>query len=198
MLWQAFLRRFDLEHTFRFFKQVLGWTRPETARPGRRRPLDLARHRLLRPAPPRPALAADLRLPWQQPRPARPTDPRAGSAAGSATSARHLPCPQPRRNPANPAPDARQGSKNRRPAPRHDVGKTHPKTGSEAKRRASEAQVAVGTALAGGPPRRSQRAGLPHWAPVMSTWQRTACQAMDALSWSGGGNGWRCGSSAPM
>jgi DNA-binding HxlR family transcriptional regulator len=27
-------------------------------------------------------------------------------------------------------------------------------------------QVAVGTALAGGPPRRSQRAGLPHWAPA--------------------------------
>jgi hypothetical protein len=26
VLWQAFLRRFDLEHTFRLFKQVLGWT----------------------------------------------------------------------------------------------------------------------------------------------------------------------------
>ena len=26
--WQAFLRRFDLEHTFRFLKQALGWTRP--------------------------------------------------------------------------------------------------------------------------------------------------------------------------
>ena len=25
-LWQSFLRRFDLEHTFRLFKQVLGWT----------------------------------------------------------------------------------------------------------------------------------------------------------------------------
>ncbi len=28
------------------------------------------------------------------------------------------------------------------------------------------ATVAVGTALAGGPPHRSQRAGLPHWAPA--------------------------------
>jgi hypothetical protein len=46
--WQAFLRRFDLEHTFRFFKQA------EAARPGRRGPVDLADHRLLRPAPPRP------------------------------------------------------------------------------------------------------------------------------------------------
>jgi hypothetical protein len=26
--------------------------------------------------------------------------------------------------------------------------------------------IAVGTALTGGPPRRSQRAGLPHWAPA--------------------------------
>ena len=76
--WQAFLRRFDIEHTFRFLKQVLGWTRPETPRPGRRRPVDLARPRLLRPAPPRPpprrrhpaALAAAL--------PARPPHPRPG------------------------------------------------------------------------------------------------------------------------
>ena len=30
LLWQAFLRRFDLEHTFRLFKQVLGWTVPKT------------------------------------------------------------------------------------------------------------------------------------------------------------------------
>jgi hypothetical protein len=27
-LWQMFLRRFDLEHTFRFLKQTLGWTTP--------------------------------------------------------------------------------------------------------------------------------------------------------------------------
>ena len=31
--WQAFLRRFDLEHTFRLFKQTLGWTTPEDPRP---------------------------------------------------------------------------------------------------------------------------------------------------------------------
>ena len=31
--WQAFLRRFDLEHTFRLFKQVLGWTVPKIATP---------------------------------------------------------------------------------------------------------------------------------------------------------------------
>ena len=31
--WQAFLRRFDIEHMFRFFKQVLGWTRPRLRDP---------------------------------------------------------------------------------------------------------------------------------------------------------------------
>jgi hypothetical protein len=32
-LWRAFLRRFDLEHTFRFLKQTLGWTRPRIRTP---------------------------------------------------------------------------------------------------------------------------------------------------------------------
>jgi hypothetical protein len=39
--WQSFLRRFDLEHTFRLLKQTVGWTaprsaprRPRTAGPG--------------------------------------------------------------------------------------------------------------------------------------------------------------------
>ncbi|WP_285442769.1 hypothetical protein [Streptomyces sp. ISL-12] len=26
--WQSFLRRFDIEHTFRLFRQTLGWTKP--------------------------------------------------------------------------------------------------------------------------------------------------------------------------
>ncbi|MBO1268372.1 hypothetical protein [Arthrobacter cavernae] len=32
-LWQMFLRRFDLEHTFRLFKQTLGWTAPRIRSP---------------------------------------------------------------------------------------------------------------------------------------------------------------------
>lgn len=32
-LWQAFLRKFDLEHIFRFYKQVLGWTVPKSGKP---------------------------------------------------------------------------------------------------------------------------------------------------------------------
>jgi hypothetical protein len=32
-LWQAFLRRFDIEHTFRMWKQTLGWTTPKLRDP---------------------------------------------------------------------------------------------------------------------------------------------------------------------
>jgi DDE superfamily endonuclease len=52
-LWQAYLRRFDLEHTFRLFKQTLGWTR-RTPRPAGSRPLDMADHRLPHPTAPGP------------------------------------------------------------------------------------------------------------------------------------------------
>lgn len=31
--WQVFLRRFDLEHTFRLLKQTLGWTKPRLRSP---------------------------------------------------------------------------------------------------------------------------------------------------------------------
>lgn len=31
--WQAFLRRFDLEHTFRLLKHTLGWTHPKLRTP---------------------------------------------------------------------------------------------------------------------------------------------------------------------
>ena len=66
--WQAYLRRFDLEHTFRFFKQVLGWTAPKLRDPAaadRWTWLIIAAYAQLRLAR---ALAADLRLPWQRPR----------------------------------------------------------------------------------------------------------------------------------
>ena len=67
--WQAFLRRFDIEHTFRFLKQVLGWTAPKLRDPAaadRWTWLIIACHAQLRLARP---LAADLRLPWQRPAP---------------------------------------------------------------------------------------------------------------------------------
>ncbi|EWC64446.1 hypothetical protein UO65_0053 [Actinokineospora spheciospongiae] len=65
--WQMFLRRFDIEHTFRMLKQTLGWTKPRLRDPeaaDRWTWLLLAVHAQLRLARP---LVADLRHPWQRP-----------------------------------------------------------------------------------------------------------------------------------
>jgi hypothetical protein len=122
-LWQAFLRRFDLEHTFRFWKQTLGWTVPKVRDP---RTADLwtwliiAAHTQLRLARP---LAEDLRRPWERPRPANRLTParvRRQFRNLRATTARPASVPKPSR----PGPGRPQGSKNRRQAPHHDVGKT--------------------------------------------------------------------------
>ncbi len=62
-LWQAYLRRFDIEHTFRLFKQTLGWTCPKIRTPeaaDRWTWLILAAYTQLRLARP---LAADRRRP---------------------------------------------------------------------------------------------------------------------------------------
>ena len=65
--WHAFLRRFDIEHTFRPMKQTLGWTRPKLCTPeagDRWTWLIIAAHtqlRLTREA------AADLRRRWEKP-----------------------------------------------------------------------------------------------------------------------------------
>ncbi len=69
LLWQVFLRRFDIEHTFRLFKQTLGWTRSKIRTPeaaDRWTWLILAAYTQLRLARP---LAADLRRPWEKPNP---------------------------------------------------------------------------------------------------------------------------------
>jgi len=122
-IWQAFLRRFDLEHTFRLFKQVLGWTTPKIRDPhaaDRWTWLIITVHaqpRLARP------LADDLRLPWERPAPPgrlTPARVRRGFRNIRAT----VPCPAGAPKPGKPGPGRPPGSKNRRPAPRHDVGKT--------------------------------------------------------------------------
>jgi hypothetical protein len=122
-LWQAFLRRFDLEHTFRLFKQVLGWTAPKIRDPAaadRWTWLIIACHAQLRLARP---LAADLRLPWERPAPPGTLTParvRRDFRNIRATLPRLAGAPKP----GKPGPGRPPGSKNRRPAPRHDVGKT--------------------------------------------------------------------------
>jgi hypothetical protein len=122
-LWQAFLRRFDLEHTFRLFKQVLGWTVPKIRDPAaadRWTWLIITCHAQLRLARP---LADDLRLPWERPAlPGRLTPARV--RRGFRNIRATVPCPAGAPKPGKPGPGRPPGSKNRRPAPRYDVGKT--------------------------------------------------------------------------
>jgi hypothetical protein len=121
--WQSFLRRFDLEHTFRLFKQVLGWTAPKIRDPAaadRWTWLIIVCHAQLRLARP---LAADLRRPWERPAPPgrlTPARVRRGFRNIRATAC----CPAGAPKPGKPGPGRPPGSKNRNPAPRHDVGKT--------------------------------------------------------------------------
>jgi hypothetical protein len=121
--WQAFLRRFDLEHTFRLFKQVLGWTAPKIRDPAaadRWTWLIIACHAQLRLARP---LADDLRRPWERPaRPGRLTPARVRRGFRNIRAKTAQPAGAPK--PGKPGPGRPPGSKNRRPAPRHDVGKT--------------------------------------------------------------------------
>jgi hypothetical protein len=66
VLWRAYVRRFDLEHTFRFVKQTLGWTTPRVRHPeqaDRWTWLVVASYTLLRVAR---AAVADQRLPWER------------------------------------------------------------------------------------------------------------------------------------
>jgi hypothetical protein len=70
-LWQMFLRRFDLEHTFRFLKQTLGWTTPRVRAPeaaDRWTWLMVAAYTQLRLARP---VVEDRRRPWER-KPAAP------------------------------------------------------------------------------------------------------------------------------
>jgi hypothetical protein len=66
LIWRAYVRRFDLEHTFRFLKQSMGWTRPRVRHPeqaDRWTWLVLAAFTQLRLAR---IHVADLRLPWER------------------------------------------------------------------------------------------------------------------------------------
>ena len=132
--WQAFLRRFDIEHTFRFLKQVLGWTRPKLRDPAaadRWTWLILASYAQLYLARP---LAADVRMPWQQPcQPGRLTPARVRRGFRRVRQA--LPVPASAPKPSRPGPGRPAGSKNRRPATRHDVGKTIKRTETEKRTR---------------------------------------------------------------
>jgi hypothetical protein len=103
-IWTAWLRRFDIEHTFRFLKQTLGWTTPRPRTPAQAdtwtwmviaavTPLGLAR-----------TLVADLRLPWEA-----PAEPGKLTPARVRRGFRHLRpdlgCPARAPKPSRPVPD---------------------------------------------------------------------------------------------
>lgn len=66
LLWRSYVRRFDLEHTFRFLKQSMGWASPRVRHPeqaDRWSWLVVAAYTQLRLAR---ARVGDLRLPWER------------------------------------------------------------------------------------------------------------------------------------
>ena len=137
VLWQAYLRRFDLEHMFRFFKSRLGWDRPvlrDPAAADRWTWLVIACYAQLCLARP---LAGDIRLPWQRPQagPGKPQVMTPGRVrAGFRLVRGTLGTPASVAKPSRPGPGRPEGSKNKRKAPRHPVGKTSPKTRSTGKK----------------------------------------------------------------
>jgi hypothetical protein len=75
LVWRAYIRRFDLEHTVRFAKQTLGWTTPRPRHPEQAERwtwLVLAAYTQLRLAR---EIVADQRLPWERPRPQQRLSP---------------------------------------------------------------------------------------------------------------------------
>ncbi|WP_323183051.1 NF041680 family putative transposase [Streptomyces sp. NBC_00078] len=121
--WQAFLRRFDLEHTFRFAKQTLGWTTPKLRTPeaaDRWTWLLIVAHTQLRLARP---LAEDLRRPWEKPATLYRLTP-ARVRRGFRNIRAHLACPTRVPKPRGAGPGRPPGAKNKHRAPRYDVGKT--------------------------------------------------------------------------
>ncbi|WP_405183148.1 transposase [Nocardia sp. NBC_01377] len=129
LLWQAFLRRFDIEHTFRMLKQTLGWTSPKLRDPAsadRWTWLLLATYTQLRLAR---DLTTDLRHPWE-----KPTAPQRLTPARVRRWFRHLrpktACPAGAPKPSRPGPGRPAGHPNQRPAPRYDV---HIKTAGNAR-----------------------------------------------------------------
>ncbi|MGW7514123.1 NF041680 family putative transposase [Streptomyces sp. NPDC054796] len=123
-VWSCYLRRFDLEHTFRLFKQSLGWTRPRLRSPlaaDRWTWLVIAAYTQLRLAIP---LAVDQHKPWEKrTRPGElltPTRVRRGFRHIRP----HLGSPARAPKPTRPGPGRPPGVRNRHPATRYDVGKT--------------------------------------------------------------------------
>jgi hypothetical protein len=130
-LWQMFLRRFDLEHTFRFLKQTLGWTTPRIRTPEAAdrwtwlmiavyTQLRLARH-----------LVEDRRRPWERKvaAPVRLSPARVRRGFRGVRPKVASPASAPKFS--RPGPGRPAGSRNSRRALLHDPGKTMKRTSKD-------------------------------------------------------------------
>jgi Transposase DDE domain len=133
-VWRVYLRRFDIEHTFRFAKQTLGWTTPKLRTPQQADRWTwliltaLTQLRLARTA------VADHRLPWQKPQPTGTLTP-GRVRRGFSHLLPHIGSPASAPKPTRPGPGRPKGSRST-PAQRHPViKKTHVKTPKQRNRR---------------------------------------------------------------
>jgi hypothetical protein len=136
--WQGYLRRFDIEHVFRFLKRTLGWDKPmlrDPAAADRWTWLILACYNQLWLARP---LAATLKMPWHRTLPAGALTP-GRVRAGFPRLHPALPVLASPPKPARPGPGRPKGSKNSHPAPRQAIGKTSPKPRKNKKKPAKHA-----------------------------------------------------------
>jgi hypothetical protein len=122
LIWRAYCRRFDLEHTIRFVKQTLGWTTPRFRHPeqaDRWTWLVFAAYAQLRLAR---IWVVDGRLPWERPqRPRRLTPTRV--LRGFATLLAVVGTPAEPPKPCGRSPGRPKGSRSG-PAKRHPALKT--------------------------------------------------------------------------
>lgn len=127
VLWQAYLRRFDIEHLFRFLKQQLGWTAPllrDPAAADRWTWLVIAAYAQLYLAR---GLAAVTRMPWQPPQPPAQMTP-GRVRAGFRRAREQAGTPARTAKPSRAGPGRPKGSKNKHKAPRYQAGKTTKRT----------------------------------------------------------------------
>jgi hypothetical protein len=112
-----------IEHTFRLFKQTLGWTAPKirsAEAADRWTWMVIAAYTQLYLARP---LAVDLRRPWEKPLPTNKLTP-ARVRRGFRNIRPKTSCPARAPKFTRPGPGRPHGSKNSQPATHHHVGKT--------------------------------------------------------------------------
>lgn len=120
LIWRAYLRRFAIEHMFRFLKQHLHWTMPAIRTPDQ---ADLwtwiiaAAHTQIRLATP---LITDRRLPWEKPLTPQTLTP-ARVRRGFRSLIADLPQQTRPRKPHRAGPGRPKGSRNSQPTTRHKV-----------------------------------------------------------------------------